>query len=128
MFQSLRSFHRFLPEAGCGFAAAFSSEPRFALSAREARTDHRVLSTPLPQIKISSKATYFYLAERQGFGPWVQLPGQRLSRSPHSTTLPPLRGSKYLFARCIFTALLAPHSHRNPVLIGGFLLKRFQLL
>ena len=33
-----------------------------------------------------------YMAERQGFEPWVGANRQRFSRPPHSTTLPPLRG------------------------------------
>ena len=34
------------------------------------------------------------MAERQGFEPWVELPLQRFSRPPHSTTLAPLHNTK----------------------------------
>ena len=34
------------------------------------------------------------MAERQGFEPWVELPPQRFSRPPHSTTLAPLHNMK----------------------------------
>ena len=34
------------------------------------------------------------MAERQGFEPWVELPPQRFSRPPHSTTLAPLHNTK----------------------------------
>lgn len=46
-----------------------------------------------------------FLAERQGFEPWVHLRGQRFSRPPHSTALASLRikkdcKSKNYFSSC----------------------------
>ena len=37
------------------------------------------------------------MAEGQGFEPWVGVNPRRFSRPVHSTTLPPLRGSRQLY-------------------------------
>ncbi len=41
------------------------------------------------------------MAERQGFEPWVPLPGQLISSQLHSTTLAPLREEQILTTQAI---------------------------
>lgn len=38
-----------------------------------------------------NKLGFMYMAERQGFEPWVGINRRRFSRPVHSTTLPPLQ-------------------------------------
>ena len=60
------------------------------------------------------------LAERQGFEPWGQLPGQLLSRQLHSATLPPLQKPlkfiSILFG-CLLSLFLKKIAHQRAALI-----------
>ena len=70
----------------------------------------------LPDTNIYYKSVCYVhrMAEREGFEPPVRANGQRFSRPPHSTTLPPLRTGPHVFASCYGSSASTPSIRTSP--------------
>ena len=66
----------------------------------------------------SSRLSEWFVAERQGFEPWVPVKGQRFSRPPRSTTPAPLRGADGAHNR-VFVPWQPPNRNRSAFAFPG---------